>query len=144
MRWHYLSREGKLRLVALLAIVIPILLAGCGQRAGPRARYDIPGADPERGQQSFTEYGCIACHTIPGVTRADSTVDPPLTDWADRTYIAGHFPNNPEYLIRWIMHPQDMDPGNAMPDMGVPEVVARDMAAYLYTLSRGPRLLRTP
>jgi hypothetical protein len=34
-------------------------------------------------------------------------------------------------LIAWIMHPQSMDPGNGMPDVGVPEVVARDMSAYL-------------
>jgi hypothetical protein len=50
--------------------------------------------------------------------------------------IAGRFPNTPENLIAWIMHPQALDPGNIMPDMGVPEAVARDMAAYLFGLER--------
>jgi cytochrome c2 len=34
------------------------------------------------------------------------------------------------------MSPQEMEPGTAMPDVGVTEADARDMAAYLYTLQR--------
>jgi cytochrome c len=86
----------------------------------------------------MTEYGCIACHTIPGVTRADATVGPPLTGWAKRASIAGEFPNTPENLIAWIQDPQAMNPGSIMPDVGVPDAVARDMSAYLYTLKWNP------
>jgi cytochrome c len=124
-----------------VALIVVILLAGCGRRSPPRSLYEIPGGDPERGRQAFTDYGCVACHTIPGVTRADAWVGPPLTAWAERSYIAGRFPNTPEYLVQWIMHPQELDPGNAMPDMGVPEVVARDMSAYLYTLTAQPNFM---
>ncbi len=135
--------RGRLPLLMLLiAITVLSLLTGCSRRAQPRVQVEIPGGDPDRGRQAFTDYGCIACHTIPGVTRADATVGPPLTDWAERGVIAGHFPNTPEHLIRWIMNPQELDPGNVMPDMGVPEVVARDMAAYLYTLQRSRGILR--
>jgi cytochrome c len=127
--------------VLILMLVIFLLAAGCGRRDVPRIEGDIiPAGDPDRGREAMTEYGCIACHTIPGVTRGDATVGPSLEDWAERTTIAGRFPNTPEYLINWIMNPQEMDPGNVMPDVGVPEVIARDMAAYLYTLSRGPAL----
>jgi cytochrome c2 len=37
-------------------------------------------------------------------------------------------------MIRWIQHPQRLAPGSAMPDLGVSETDARDMAAYLYAL----------
>ena len=40
--------------------------------------------------------------------------------------------NTPDNLVRWISHPQEVDPGNVMPDLGVPDAVARDIAAYLY------------
>ena len=37
-------------------------------------------------------------------------------------------------MIRWIQRPQDVDPKNVMPNMGVTDQDARDIAAYLYTL----------
>jgi hypothetical protein len=61
-------------------------------------------------------------------------VGPPLTSFANRSYIAGQLVNSPDNLIRWIMDPQGVEPGTAMPDLGVIPEVARDMAAYLYTL----------
>ena len=42
--------------------------------------------------------------------------------------------NTPDNLVRWMRNPQSVVPGNAMPDMGVTEAQARDIAAYLYTL----------
>ena len=51
-----------------------------------------------------------------------------------QSYIAGQFPNQPETLVRWIVDPQSMQPGTAMPAMGVSPDQARDMAAYLYRL----------
>jgi cytochrome c2 len=119
-----------------LSILLPCLtlIGGCGPRAESRVSYDIPGGSADRGRQAMTEYGCNACHTIPGVTRADATVGPPLVDWADRVAIAGRYPNTPENLMAWIEDPQRMEPGSIMPDTGVPEPVARDMSAYLYTL----------
>jgi cytochrome c1 len=61
-------------------------------------------------------------------------VGPPLTRFADRAYIAGQLPNDPQSLIRWIQDPQTVEPGTAMPDLGVGPEVARDMAAYLYSI----------
>ena len=37
-------------------------------------------------------------------------------------------------MIKWIQHPQSIDPKNAMPDLGVTDQDARDIAAFLYTL----------
>jgi cytochrome c1 len=63
-------------------------------------------------------------------------VGPPLNDWSERGYIAGELPNNAENLIRWIMDPQGVEPGTDMPNLGVTEEQARDIAAYLFTLGR--------
>lgn len=136
-RWQ---KEGRVPVLVLwLFLLTLILLTGCGAHVNDgRPTYKIPGGDADRGRQAMTEYGCIACHTIPGVTRADATVGPPLTGWSQRAVIAGEFPNTPEYLIKWIVDPQVMIPGSVMPDVGVPEVVARDMSAYLYTLRQPP------
>jgi cytochrome c len=61
-------------------------------------------------------------------------VGPPLTMFARRAYIAGQLTNQPDNLIRWIQNPQAVEPGTAMPNLGVIPEIARDMAAYLYTL----------
>jgi cytochrome c1 len=48
--------------------------------------------------------------------------------------IAGELPNSPENLVRWIKSPQSVEPGTAMPTLGLTDQQARDAAAYLYTL----------
>jgi cytochrome c2 len=37
-------------------------------------------------------------------------------------------------MITWLRSPQHFEPATAMPQMGVSEADARDIAAYLYTL----------
>ena len=59
---------------------------------------------------------------------------PDLQRIAERSHRAGRLENTPTEMIRWIQHPQAIVPGNVMPELGVPEQEARDMAAYLYTL----------
>jgi len=114
-----------------------LVAAGLGaalpaQAAGPA--WNVAGGDARRGAALIAEFGCAACHTVPGVTGARGTVGPPLTRFAARGYIAGMLRNTPPNLVRWIRDPQGVVPGNAMPNMGVTEAEARDMAAYLYTL----------
>ena len=94
----------------------------------------VPGGDLEAGRTLLANYGCITCHTIPGVPGGNAHVGPPLTDWGDRVYIAGLLTNTPENLIYWIQNPQTVVPGNAMPDLGVTDSDARDIASYLYSL----------
>jgi cytochrome c len=43
-------------------------------------------------------------------------------------------PNTPENMFRWLQNPPAVDPLTAMPNLGVTEADARDMAGYLYTL----------
>ena len=63
-----------------------------------------------------------------------ASVGPPLGRIATREYIAGMLPNTPANMVRWLRHPAEVNPRTAMPDLGVTERDARDMAAYLYTL----------
>jgi cytochrome c len=124
------------RLAWLILLLVLAVSAGCGQSGETRQQFTVPGGDADRGQELLGQYGCHSCHSIPGVERADAMVGPPLDDWSQRSFVAGQFANEPDNLIRWIMNPQEMIPQTAMPDMGVTEQHARDMAAYLYTLGR--------
>ena len=90
--------------------------------------------DPDSGRGAIVRYGCGSCHLIPGVSGADGMVGPPLIAWSRRTVIAGEVPNTPEQLVHWIVMPQSIEPGTAMPNLGVTDEEARNIAAYLYTL----------
>jgi cytochrome c len=85
------------------------------------------------GRLAIQAYGCGSCHMIPGIHGANGKVGPDLTGVAQRTAIAGALPNDPETMIRWLEHPQALRPGSGMPEMGVTEANARNMAAYLYS-----------
>jgi cytochrome c2 len=115
-------------------IALIVVLSACRGGTGAAGASIVPGGDAERGRQALQDYGCISCHTIPGVPDANAWVGPPLNRWADREYIAGSLTNDPENLIQWIRFPQEVEPGTAMPDLGVGVQDARDMSAYLYTL----------
>jgi len=104
------------------------LLAGCGASH----EIAIPGANPDQAPTLMNAYGCGACHTIPGVRGADATVGPPLGGLGERRTIAGVLPNTPDNLVRWLRDPQAVSPGNVMPNLGLGEPQARDIAAYLY------------
>jgi mono/diheme cytochrome c family protein len=91
-------------------------------------------ASIERGRIALQQYACVACHRIPGITGAEAHVGPPLAGIASRTIVGGVLPNSPDSMLRWIREPHKVSPLTAMPDLGVTERDARDMAAYLATL----------
>jgi cytochrome c1 len=104
----------------------------CNQdKAAQHADY---GADTHRGFLTIQRAGCGSCHLIPGVPNSDGLVGPPLDHFANRRIVAGLLPNTPDHLVRWLRFPQSVVPGNVMPDTGLSEEQARDVAAYLYTL----------
>ena len=90
--------------------------------------------DPARGKRAVQQYLCITCHAIPGVVGSNAPVGPPLAGMATRAVIAGVLPNTPENLVRWLRAPQEVSPHNAMPNLGVSERDAQDIAAFLRTL----------
>lgn len=107
-------------------------LAACSNVRREAAQ--LTRGDPDRGVHLIGRYGCAACHTIPGIRSADAAVGPPLTRVASRMYLAGQIQNTPANMVRWIQHPRGIEHGPAMPEMGVTDTDARDIAAYLYTL----------
>lgn len=94
----------------------------------------LTGGDPSAGRIAIGKYSCGGCHTIPGVAGAHGLVGPPLSQVGLRMYIGGELRNTPPNLIAWIKDPKAIEPHTAMPDMGVSDKDARDIAAYLYTL----------
>jgi cytochrome c2 len=121
------------RLYILLSMLPMLLTAACSETASVQ-NISIPGADPARGKTTIQRYGCVACHSIPGIGSHGSNVGPPLDKIARRAYLAGVLPNTPAEMVRWLRNPPRVDPRTAMPDMGISEAEAKDIAAYLYTL----------
>lgn len=111
--------------------VLPLALSGCGQSSVQANRN---GGNPDAGVALIQKFGCGTCHTIPGIADADGQVGPPLNAIAKRVYLAGKLRNTPDNMIRWLKDPQAVVPGNAMPNMGISQDQARDIAAYLSTL----------
>jgi cytochrome c2 len=120
-------------LTGILALAAACILAACG---GGQAARDVvvPGGDPDRGATLIQRADCGSCHAIPGIRGASGHVGPPLNWMARRTYIAGRVPNEPSNMVLWVSNPKTVDPLTAMPDLGLTEQQARDIAAYLYTL----------
>lgn len=90
--------------------------------------------DADRGRLALQQYACVTCHVIPGVVGAVYPVGPSLAGIADRKYLAGKLPNSRDAMIHWLRAPQTVAPGSAMPNLGVSERDARDIAAFLETL----------
>jgi cytochrome c len=95
---------------------------------------DIEGGDALRGRERIREFDCAACHQIPGIPAARTFVGPPLDGFRRNVYIAGRWPNEPATLIDWLMNPPALAPETAMPNVGLDEREARDIAAYLYSV----------
>jgi cytochrome c len=116
----------------VLAALTAAMATGCTTPPTPPA--EVPDGDPARGARLINELGCGSCHTVPGVRDAGGLVGPPLNRFGSRAYIGGELTNNGSNLQRWVRNPQDVEPGTAMPNLGVSEIDARDIAAYLLSL----------
>ena len=110
-----------------------LLLAACKRYENAQIA-EQTGGDVTHGKQLVQQYGCTSCHDIPNVSGPRGMVGPPLTHIALRQIIAGHMPNTPENLIKYLQNPQLVDPQNAMPNLGLTVDQSRDIAAFLYTL----------
>ena len=124
---------GGLGLVVLGGVATPLIVTAV--RQGPAREEEarqLTGGEPRQGERLMQHYGCGTCHQIPGVPGASGTVGPALAGLGQRSYLAGKLSNSPENLLRWIQYPQQVVPGNAMPNMNIPDEDARHIAAYLY------------
>jgi cytochrome c1 len=123
------------RLLLLLGVVVAACALPACRGGSSRDAYAVStGGNWRTGRQLIVKYRCGACHTIPGIYDANGRVGPPLMWFAQRSFIGGELPNSQENLVRWLLDPKAVEPGTAMPDLGLSEQDARDVAAYLYTL----------
>jgi len=109
----------------LIVLIGSIALAACGRSGGDHDAAKALIADQ-----------CAACHTVPGVATARGQVGPPLVGLAKRQYIAGKLPNTPENLKRFLLHPQSVQPGGAMPELNLTPAQAAALTDYLMTLDK--------
>jgi cytochrome c1 len=132
-RVRFGATDAASRTLLILLLACAFAAVACESRAVKEAQA-LTGGSVSRGAPAIGKYGCAGCHTIPGIEGATSTVGPPLTQVAVRQYLGGHLLNTPGNMVKWIQHPQAIDPKNAMPELGVTDQDAKDIAAYLYTL----------
>lgn len=93
-----------------------------------------PGGSAPLGAITIVRQACGSCHVIPGIEGADGRVGPPLARFGARQTIAGELPNTPDDLLRFLKSPRTVVRNGAMPDLGLTDDQARDIAAYLYML----------
>lgn len=119
----------------LAAIAGCAAVTACSPEPSPADLYTLVAqGDRERGRSLLAHYQCGSCHVIPGAAYSGHQLGPPLDGFGGRGYIGGQIPNRPETLQRWLQDPQSLLPGTTMPDLGVSQDDARDIAAYLLAL----------
>lgn len=111
-------------------IILTFIFALAAAAAGAQPQF----GNSARGAALIRQVGCGSCHITPGIRGANGLVGPPLDHMSRRIFIAGLLRNAPDDMVRWIMDPQDVVRGNAMPEIGLSDGQARDIAAYLATL----------
>ena len=123
-----------------LAILLVPAFVACSA-ASPRSADSASGlvtylgvGNADAGRDLIGHFGCGACHVVPGATDANSHIGPSLAHVGSRTFVGGMVANTPDELVRWLMNPQAIKPGTAMPNFGLSRRDASDIAAYLYTL----------
>ncbi|MBI4495237.1 MAG: cytochrome c oxidase subunit II [Chloroflexi bacterium] len=88
----------------------------------------------QEGAQVFARSACVGCHTVAG-TPAQGKIGPNLTHVGSRTSLAGAvLDNTPENLARWLRDPQEVKPGNQMPNLHLSDVDIEALVAYLESL----------
>lgn len=85
-----------------------------------------------RGRASIKRHGCPSCHAISGFGETSASAAPPLRHWGERHYLAGKIINYPYNLVSWLQAPHKVKRDTAMPDVGLDEEEAWNIARFLY------------
>jgi len=135
----------------IVAALVLLSTAGCAATPVPsraptesaavaplRAAPGVPG-DPNAGRTLFATKGCAGCHTLQHVPTANGAVGPNLTNVVLRPTLGGdRIENTAENMARWIMDPPGMKSGATMPNLGLNQQEARDIAAFLFSHPYNP------
>jgi cytochrome c len=134
MKNEMANRIGGTILLVVFLVLATVIFANTANDTPVMKRQSISQGEPLKAPDAIREYGCGTCHSIPGIIGANGTVGPELDSIARRSLLAGQIPNTPDNLLLWIQHPQKVRPGSDMPEMGVTDEDAHNIAAYLYAL----------
>ena len=115
-------------LLTLCLLGLAFTAAGCARSAAAQM------GDRNNGKLVIARQACGSCHIIPGIDGADGMAGPSLAHFSQHSTVGGVLANTPDDLVAWLRHPQTYVPGNAMPDIGLTEPQARDVAAFLYSI----------
>lgn len=111
---------------------------------------DMQGADAEEleldavaqeGKELFESNSCIGCHATDtqGYSAGEKPVGPNLTNFGDRSRLAGYKELTKDNLVDWIVDPEAVKPGNLMtgkyPTFEGREDEAEKIAEYLLQLT---------
>ncbi|MEN1967003.1 cytochrome c oxidase subunit II [Lentibacillus sp. N15] len=69
------------------------------------------GDTAKEGQELFEKNNCMGCHAVGS---SPVQVGPNLTDFGNRTKVAGVIDHTKENVVDWIMDPESIKPGNKM------------------------------
>lgn len=137
----------KHKLASFMGAVIALLLTGLAGvlwfyiiskgggttiRAADTAVALTSGGNSSAGENVIISFGCAACHEIPGIRGPHGKIGPSLEDFKESTMIGGVMANSAENLTQWLQDPRAVDPKTGMPNLGLTQDQARDVAAYLY------------
>jgi cytochrome c oxidase subunit II len=72
-------------------------------------------AEAQAGQEIFNN-SCIGCHAVTpaNTTPEQARMGPNLTDFGNRTLVAGILEHNEENIKKWLKDPESIKPGNKM------------------------------
>jgi cytochrome c len=114
-------------------LLLLILITACRPEEIPIVKVDLAG-NPARGKLLIEQYGCHACHSVPGIEGPAGMIGPGLEHSATRPLIAEKIPNTVENMQRYLENPQAVNPEGTMPNLNVTPEDARDLTAFLLTL----------
>ena len=96
--------------------------------------------DSARGQHLVESVGCLGCHAIqtkprenPKDPRALGYVDPRVPNFGPELNQLGSKVSS-EWLVSWLLNPQQYHPGTSMPSLKLSEQEAVDIASFLLEL----------
>jgi cytochrome c oxidase subunit 2 len=80
-----------------------------------KAPQKADSASAQQGQEIFNK-SCIGCHAVTPANKMPDTarVAPNLTNFGDRSRVAGILPHTKDEVKNWIRNPETYKPGNKM------------------------------
>lgn len=88
----------------------------------------------QQGEEIFAQ-SCASCHAVDSTDTENKLAGPNLGNFGNRNKLAaGILDNNKENLKHWLQDPQDVKPGNLMPDLKLNDEQAEALTEYLHSL----------